>query len=59
MVLKIKSIGDVCEDENEDDVEKMKNRENRLTYATPFHTQVSVLLERTWRSIWREKVVSY
>ncbi|EFX86593.1 ABC protein, subfamily ABCG [Daphnia pulex] len=48
----------VCEDENEDDVEKMKNRENRLTYATPFHTQVSVLLERTWRSIWREKMLT-
>ncbi len=45
------------EDENEGDDENMKNRENRLTYATPFHTQVSVLLERTWRTIWREKVV--
>jgi hypothetical protein len=36
----------------------MENIKDQLAYATPFHTQVSVLLERTWRSIWREKVYS-
>jgi hypothetical protein len=29
---------------------------NRLMYAAPFHTQVAVLLGRTWRTIWRDKV---
>ncbi len=29
---------------------------NRLMYVAPFHTQVAVLLGRTWRTIWREKV---
>jgi ATP-binding cassette subfamily G (WHITE) protein 1 len=29
---------------------------SRLVYAAPFHTQVAILLERTWRTIWREKV---
>ncbi len=33
------------EDENEDDDEKMKNRENRLTYASPFHTCLCCLNE--------------
>ena len=31
---------------------------SRLMYAAPFHTQVAVLLGRTWRTIWREKVSS-
>lgn len=41
---------------------KAKNKANhktideRLIYAAPFHTQVAVLLRRTWRTIWREKV---
>lgn len=29
---------------------------DQLPYAAPFHTQVSVLFERTWRTILREKV---
>ncbi len=38
---------------------EQKNRKNKdgLTYGAPFHYQVSILLGRTWRTIWREKVV--
>ncbi|XP_046632753.1 ATP-binding cassette sub-family G member 1-like [Daphnia pulicaria] len=31
---------------------------NRLMYAAPFHTQVAVLLGRTWRTIWRDKILT-
>ena len=51
-----KKIDNENEGENEFDDQKMDNRKDRLTYATSFHTQVSILLERTWRTIWREKV---
>ena len=36
-----------------------KTKDERLIYAAPFHTQVAVLLRRTWRTIWREKVFDY
>lgn len=35
---------------------KGKNRD-RLMYGAPFHYQVYILLGRTWRTIWREKVL--
>ena len=35
-----------------------KTKKDRLDYASPFHTQVAVLLQRTWLTIWREKVSS-
>lgn len=38
---------------------KEKKKKERLVYAAPFHTQVNVLLVRTWRTIWREKVNYY
>jgi hypothetical protein len=31
-------------------------KKEKPTYSAPFHTQVAVLLERTWRIIWRDKV---
>lgn len=31
-------------------------KKEKPTYSAPFHTQVVVLLERTWRIIWRDKV---
>lgn len=31
-------------------------KKEKPTYSAPFHTQVTVLLERTWRIIWRDKV---
>lgn len=37
---------------------KDKTQNERLIYAAPFHTQVAVLLGRTWRTIWREKVLT-
>jgi hypothetical protein len=37
---------------------KGKNKDG-LTYGAPFHYQVSILLGRTWRTIWREKVLLY
>lgn len=36
-----------------------KTKDERLFYAAPFHTQVAVLLGRTWRTIWREKVLTF
>ncbi|KAI9554261.1 ABC protein [Daphnia sinensis] len=42
---------------NGDEVEK-KNRRKRITYGAPFGTQVKVLLERTWRTMWREKLLT-
>ncbi len=45
------------EDLKTDNDKKKRNMENRLVYAVPFHTQVTVLLNRTWRTIWREKVL--
>ena len=38
---------------------KSKTTNDRLSYAAPFHTQVAVLLGRTWRTIWREKVIFF
>jgi hypothetical protein len=35
---------------------KKKKKKEKLTYAAPFHTQVGVLLQRTWKTIWRENV---
>ncbi|XP_045029361.1 ATP-binding cassette sub-family G member 1 isoform X2 [Daphnia magna] len=35
-----------------------KTKDERLFYAAPFHTQVAVLLGRTWRTIWREKMLT-
>ncbi|XP_046639075.1 ATP-binding cassette sub-family G member 1-like [Daphnia pulicaria] len=43
---------------NKVDREKNGSRKDRLTYGAPFHTQVSVLLERTFRTIWREKMLT-
>ena len=37
-------------------VKKGSKTKERLIYAAPFHTQLSVLLGRTWRTIWRERV---
>ncbi|XP_046639058.1 ATP-binding cassette sub-family G member 1-like [Daphnia pulicaria] len=37
---------------------KNKTQNERLIYAAPFHTQVAVLLGRTWRTIWREKMLT-
>ncbi|KZS04046.1 putative ABC protein, subfamily ABCG [Daphnia magna] len=39
-----------------DDEGKKKNKQKRITYGAPFRTQVKVLLERTWRTMWREKM---
>ncbi|XP_032786476.2 ATP-binding cassette sub-family G member 1 [Daphnia magna] len=39
-----------------DDEGKKKNKRKRITYGAPFRTQVKVLLERTWRTMWREKM---
>ncbi|XP_046451684.1 ATP-binding cassette subfamily G member 4-like [Daphnia pulex] len=36
---------------------KGKNKDG-LTYGAPFHYQVSILLGRTWRTIWREKILT-
>lgn len=38
---------------------KKKTKKEHLDYAAAFHTQVFVLLIRTWRTIWREKVIYY
>ncbi|XP_057375091.1 ATP-binding cassette sub-family G member 1-like [Daphnia carinata] len=35
-----------------------KTNNERLFYVAPFHTQVAVLLGRTWRIIWREKMLT-
>ncbi|KAI9554257.1 ABC protein [Daphnia sinensis] len=35
-----------------------KTNNERLFYAAPFHTQVAVLLARTWRTICREKMLT-
>ncbi|EFX86597.1 hypothetical protein DAPPUDRAFT_312947 [Daphnia pulex] len=43
-LLHLPRLSVTVKDENEDEDEKMENRKNRLTHATPFHTQVSVLL---------------
>lgn len=51
-----------CDDGDEferlDNTSKKKEREKeeRLVYGSPFHTQVAVLFVRSWRTIWREKV---
>ncbi|XP_057375096.1 ATP-binding cassette sub-family G member 1-like [Daphnia carinata] len=42
---------------NDDEAEK-KDRQKRITYGAPFRTQVKVLLERTWRTMWREKMLT-
>ncbi|XP_057375095.1 ATP-binding cassette sub-family G member 1-like isoform X2 [Daphnia carinata] len=34
------------------------NKSKELSYAIPFHNQVAILLERTWRTIWREKMLT-
>lgn len=34
------------------------NKSKQLSYAMPFHNQVAILLERTWRTIWREKMLT-
>lgn len=34
---------------------KKKNKDEHH-YGSPFYSQVAVLLGRTWRTIWREKV---
>lgn len=39
----------------DDSVEKTKTP-NRLVYAAPFRTQFAILLEQSWRTIWRGKV---
>ena len=36
-----------------------KKKKEKLTYAAPFHSQVGVLLQRTWKTIWRENVNLY
>jgi hypothetical protein len=36
---------------------KAKNKD-RIMYGAPFHYQVAILLGRTWKTIWREKVPS-
>ncbi|XP_046451696.1 ATP-binding cassette sub-family G member 1-like isoform X1 [Daphnia pulex] len=41
-----------------DNDKKKRNNKNRLVYGAPFHTQVAVLLNRTWRTIWREKMLT-
>ncbi|XP_046632756.1 ATP-binding cassette sub-family G member 1-like [Daphnia pulicaria] len=33
-------------------------KKEKPTYSAPFHTQVAVLLERTWRIIWRDKMLT-
>ena len=35
---------------------KAKKTGKRLMYGAPFHYQVAILLGRTWKTIWREKV---
>ncbi|XP_045029362.1 ATP-binding cassette sub-family G member 1 isoform X1 [Daphnia magna] len=35
-----------------------KRGKNELSYGAPFHTQVAVLLRRTWRTIWREQILT-
>lgn len=45
-------------DGNKKNKKKDKTQNERLIYAAPFHTQVAVLLGRTWRTIWREKVLT-
>ncbi len=51
-----KLVDELKEDLKRDNDKKKPNNKNRPVYAVPFHTQVSVLLNRTWRTIWREKV---
>ncbi|XP_046639073.1 ATP-binding cassette sub-family G member 1-like isoform X3 [Daphnia pulicaria] len=46
------------EDLKTDNDKKKPNKKNRTVYAVPFHTQVYVLLNRTWRTIWREKMLT-
>ncbi|XP_057375116.1 ATP-binding cassette sub-family G member 1-like [Daphnia carinata] len=35
-----------------------KRGRNELSYSAPFHTQVTVLLRRTWCTIWREQILT-
>lgn len=35
---------------------KEKKNKEKLTYAASFYSQVGVLLQRTWKTIWRENV---
>ena len=37
-------------------IKKSKKKREKLPYAAPFYTQVGVLLQRTWKTIWRENV---
>lgn len=38
---------------------KTKNSKNRQSYACPFHSQIAVLLVRSWRTTYRDKVQQY
>jgi hypothetical protein len=46
---------DTMLDSNSKKKEK-KSKNKGLMYGAPFHYQVSILLGRTWKTIWREKV---
>ncbi|XP_057380702.1 ATP-binding cassette sub-family G member 4-like [Daphnia carinata] len=36
----------------------ISKEKKRKTYPASFHTQVAILLERTWRSMWRDKMLT-
>jgi hypothetical protein len=50
---------DLMLDGNSKKKEKKGKNKDGLMYGAPFHYQVSILLGRTWRTIWREKVLLY
>ncbi|EFX86592.1 ABC protein, subfamily ABCG [Daphnia pulex] len=49
---------DIMLDGNSKKKEKKGKNKDGLMYGAPFHYQVSILLGRTWRTIWREKILT-